>query len=752
MARQAPELAVLLDEDYRVLHLSQSQEGTPDVTGQSILELGLSGTDSNLRLERAGDEARRTGLPQHFEATAPGSNWGPTHYSVWLTPLDSNAGMGAFCMTAADVTHTRRVEDALAQERGLLESVVAHAPDAIFVVDQARCINFINRVQFGWRKEHILDQPAEAIVHVDDRPRLNAAIDRVFATGNATTIRSRVDTPEGVRWFVMRVGPVERAGAVERVSMVATDVTEQAEKEAALLQSDERFRVLFNHAPEALAIFDVKACRFIEANPQACALFGRTREQMLATNPIELSLATQPDGRASVEVIQAHARRVLDGALLDFEWVFSDPEGKEMPCEVRLVRMPDRERQLIRASYVDVRQRKREEAERAQMSRQLAQAQKLQSLGQLTGGIAHDFNNLLLVILSHLEFIEMDGYAPDATQDHIDNARRAGQRAAELTARLLAFARRQPLRPNNVNANRLIVGIESLLHRTLPEQISLETVLGGGLWLCEVDPAQLENTVLNLALNARDAMPQGGRLTIETANAHLDRDCAPSDEEVTPGQYVMLAVTDSGGGIAPDDLPRIFEPFFTTKGTGHGTGLGLSMVYGFVKQSGGHVKVHSEVGVGTTVRIYLPRASGDEAPSDIPEDEEEPRGDGQLVLVVEDDDAVRKSTETMLARVGYSTISAPDAPTGLELVAKAQPLVLLTDVVLAGPMNGAELARQARAEHPELKVVFMSGYTEDAVVHNGRLDPGIGLLEKPFSRRSLAFAIRDALRGEWDVR
>jgi PAS domain S-box-containing protein len=386
--------------------------------------------------------------------------------------------------------------------------------------------------------------------------------------------------------------------------------------------------------------------------------------------------------------------------------------------------------------------------ERHQLEQQLRQSQKMEAVGQLTGGIAHDFNNLLTVIIGHIELL---GTAPDldGTRRHqIETIDRAATRASELTRRLLAFGRRQPLEPRKVEMNRLVSNVEAMLQRTLGESIEIECVLAGGLWPCFADPAQIEAAILNMAVNARDAMPNGGKLTIETANTRLSEDYAAVNDDVGPGQYVMLAVTDTGTGMAPEVQARAFEPFFTTKEVGKGTGLGLSMIYGFVKQSGGHIKIYSEIGHGTVIKIYLPRAKPEDqqATSASLQDSGAPPGGTETILVVEDDPMVREYVVGQLRSLGYTIIEAVNGPNAIAALDSAPHVDLLfTDIVMPGGMSGRELADEVRRRYPQLKILFTSGYTENAVVHHGRLDPGVDLLNKPFAKRALAAKVRTVL-------
>jgi PAS domain S-box-containing protein len=378
----------------------------------------------------------------------------------------------------------------------------------------------------------------------------------------------------------------------------------------------------------------------------------------------------------------------------------------------------------------------------------LRQSQKMEAVGQLTGGVAHDFNNLLQIIIGNLDTLQRNLPAESARlQRAARNAMTGAQRAATLTQRLLAFSRRQPLDPKPLDVNLLVNGLSDMVHRTLGETIAVETVLGAGLWRVEADPAELEAAIINLAVNARDAMSNGGRLTIETSNAHIDEAYVASHTEVVPGQYVAVAVTDTGVGMDAKTVAQAFEPFFTTKAVGKGTGLGLSQVYGFVKQSGGHVKIYSEIGHGTTVKVYLPRlatqGAGEEDidPGPSPEAAKE-----ETVLVVEDDDEVRAYSVDSLRELGYRVIEAHDGPSALRLLER-QPRVdlLFTDVVLPGGLTGAQVAAQARTLRPALRVLFTTGYARNAIVHQGRLDKGVQLIVKPFSFSDLAAKVRDVL-------
>jgi signal transduction histidine kinase len=390
--------------------------------------------------------------------------------------------------------------------------------------------------------------------------------------------------------------------------------------------------------------------------------------------------------------------------------------------------------------------------ERAKVDAQLRQSQKMEAIGQLTGGVAHDFNNMLAVIIGNLSLL-LRRWRPqeDKVVQYVENALSGARRAETLTHRLLAFSRQQPLLPQVLDCNKLVSGMNDLLQRTIGENIQVDTVLGAGNWRTKADPAQLESVILNLAVNARDALPDGGKLTIETANAFLDESYTRPLDDVPPGQYVMISVADNGTGMPPEVLARVFDPFFTTKPVDKGTGLGLSQVYGFVKQSGGHIRIYSELGHGTAIKIYLPRTVEPENTSG----QAEPRADEtplgtreQVILVVEDESSMRRFTVDALRDFGYSVIHAESGKDAIALL-PSQPRIdlLVTDIVMP-EMNGRQLADEIQRRRPGVKVLYMTGFTRDAVVHNGIVDDGVNLMTKPFGLGDFGQRVARLLRQE----
>jgi PAS domain S-box-containing protein len=521
---------------------------------------------------------------------------------------------------------------------------------------------------------------------------------------------------------------------VWHASLYANRLDAERRRSLAFLQSSEqRYHQVVDLVQEAIWILLDDVITF--ANPAAAKLLGAGTPDALIGRSI-LSLF-HPDDRARV----AERIRVIVS------------EGRRVPLAyMRVVGLDGRTRIAVAQALPIVQDGKlyvmgsaRDVTEQREAEAQLLQAQKMESVGQLTGGIAHDFNNLLTVIIGNLD-LAVDR-VPSSMRPAIDGALQAAERGAGLVQRLLAFSRRQTLVPEALDFNGLVAGMEDLLRRTLGEHIGIELKLSRGLWLASADRGQVENALLNLAINARDAMPDGGKLTIETGNVHLDEDYAARNAEVTAGDYVMMAVTDTGSGMPPEIVERAFEPFFTTKEVGKGTGLGLSMIYGFAKQSGGHLKIYSEVGHGTTVRLYLPRlsAQAESAAHSKTVAADHPRG-GETILVVEDDKDVRAFVISQLQDLGYRVLEAADGPQAQEILdSDASIDLLFTDVVMPGGMTGRQLAEKAKLRRPTLKTLFTSGYTENSVVHQGRLDPGVHFLSKPYKRQDLARKLRAVL-------
>jgi signal transduction histidine kinase/ActR/RegA family two-component response regulator len=518
------------------------------------------------------------------------------------------------------------------------------------------------------------------------------------------------------------------------------DITEQRRAEDAERHNAEILTATITSMADAVLVTDGEG-NVIVANPAAKAVFG-DRSDVGSEDWIRTYGRFLPDGVTPFPASETPIARAARGESVDNVEIVVRPldESKSTHLIANGRPLHDKSGALKGAVVVY-----RDVTEAKNTERQLRQAQKMDAIGQLTGGIAHDFNNILTVITGTIEILaaavdDRPQYAAIAKM--IDQA---ADRGAELTRHLLAFARKQPLRPRETDVNALIVETARLLRPTLGELVEIESVLEGDAWPALVDPNQLTSAMLNLAVNARDAMPNGGKLTLESGNTLLDESYAKAQGDVRPGQYVMIAVSDNGCGIPAEIRDKVFEPFFTTKGTGKGTGLGLSMVYGFVKQSGGHIRIYSEEGCGTTVKIYLPRAEAraERAPDAQPS---APLGGRETILIVEDDTLVRQYVTAQLHGLGYGTLEAANAAEALAIAASGASFDLLfTDVIMPGAMNGQQLAREMAAHRVNLKVLFTSGYTENALLDHGRLAPGVLLLAKPYRKSELAHMLRQAL-------
>jgi signal transduction histidine kinase/CheY-like chemotaxis protein len=450
------------------------------------------------------------------------------------------------------------------------------------------------------------------------------------------------------------------------------------------------------------------------------------------------------------ETPMAHTLKSGEAAC-DQEVIIEKLDGSRVTVLVNIAPLFDGKGALIGAinCFQDLSAHNQSEAERAQMREELHQAQKIQALGELTGGIAHDFNNLINEITGSLDLIRLRIKAgrTDEIDRFVEGASKAAHRAGELTHRLLAFARRQSLDTKATDVNALIVGMKDILRRTLGENVAFDSTLDAELWPALTDANQFESALLNLVINARDAMPAGGRLTVGTSNAHLDEAYVRTRDDARVGDHVMISVADTGCGMSEEIVAKAFEPFFTTKPTGHGTGLGLSMIYGFVKQSGGHVRIESELGRGSCIKLYLRRAAHDaEQPSEIAKSDA-PRGQGQTVLVVDDNETLRSVMTEVVKELGYNSLEAPDAPTAISILKSAQPIDLfVTDVGLPN-MNGRQLAEIALERRPGLKVLFITGYAANAMVREEFLAPGMEMLTKPFSVEALGTKLEALLKG-----
>jgi len=633
----------------------------------------------------------------------------------------------------------------------LVESVVDYAIYLISLDGRVLTWNSGAERLKGYRADEIIGRSFSLFYAPEDRDGLpQKALEIAARTGRFETEGWRV-RKDGTRFWALVVIDAVRneAGEVLGFAKVTRDLTERQFAQQSLVESEGRYRQLIEAVTD-YAIFQLDANGFVSTwNPGAEQIKGYSAEEIIGRH--FSCFYTDDDRKAGVpDKVLDTARR--EGRYEAEAWRVRK-DGSRLFASVVIDAIRSEEGEIIGFAKVtrDITEKHAVQTALKEAQEQLAVAQKMEAVGQLSGGIAHDFNNLMMIVLGNLETIKRN--TSDLTNIHpnlernLNNAIRGAQRAASLTSRLLAFSRRQPLDPKPLDVNKFLSGSAEFLQRSLGELVHVEVVGAAGLWQIEVDANQLETALVNVAINSRDAMPNGGKLTLEAANTYLDAAYCQKNPELSPGQFVVICISDTGEGMDRDVLSHAFEPFFTTKEVGHGTGLGLSQVYGFVKQSGGHVKIYSEVGQGTTIKLYFPRFAGE-----LPDEETESlemlaQGEqGETVLLVEDDKDVRTYLSDALRDLRYRVLSAANASVALKLLAEDQLRVdiLLTDIVMPG-MNGRELGEKAIQMRPRLKVLYMTGYARNAIVHHGRLDQGVGLLQKPISTQVLASRLRDAL-------
>jgi PAS domain S-box-containing protein len=700
------------------------------------------------------------------------------HFAFSYTPARDEDGkvaglFGACIETTAQVVAVRT----LTAERAQFAQLFDQSPSFMAVLrgpeHRFELLNPAYRQLIAHRD--LIGKPVREAVPEVEGQGFFELLDNVYSSGTAfagtsvpITIQRTPNAEPERRFLDFVYQPIRDAdGAVSGIFVEGVDVTDAHDTLDALRHSEAQFRTLseamLNHVWTATANgnLDWFNGRVIEfGGLPASELYGsgwaklvheediaivaeRWASALAMGKPYEAQFRLRrADGAYRWHITRAVALRDAGGAIVRWIGTNTDIEDQKATSQALADLNSTLERQ------VEERTAKLIAAEET-----LRQSQKMEAVGQLTGGIAHDFNNLLAAISGSLELLGIRAKAGrfDVIPRYIDAAQAAAKRAAALTQRLLAFSRRQTLDPRPVNANRLIGDMEELIRRTVGPAVSVEVVGAASLWVTLVDPNQLENTLLNLAINARDAMPDGGRMTVETANKWLD-DRVARGHDLPPGQYVCLSVSDTGTGMTPDVIERAFEPFFTTKPLGQGTGLGLSMIHGFVRQSGGQVRIYSEVGTGTTISLYLPRHIGAESGSrtDAAVRETNPNydGHGETVLVVDDEPTVRMLIVDVLVEAGYKVLEAADGPQALRVLQSLSPIgLLITDVGLPGGMNGRQVADAGRMLRPNLKVLFVTGYAENAVVGNGILDSGMEIIAKPFSIDMLGDKIRTMLDG-----
>jgi PAS domain S-box-containing protein len=645
--------------------------------------------------------------------------------------------------TTRDITQRKRSEAALRTSVEEFDALAEAMPQMVWITRADGWTIWLNRqwtVYTGRTLEESLGQGWLEGFHPEDRQRAGEAWQHAMATSGTYSIECRLRRADGAfRWWLIRGVPApDSSGVVAKWFGTCTDIHDLKLAELEVSRSRERFATVFQSNMIALGITEMASGRFIDVNSLACEFFGYTREEMIGHTISELGLWTDPDERA-----RRVAEIVASGSTSRGELSFRRKSGEIRHGLVSLeaLTLSGIPEPLVVSGIVDLTERKHLES-------QLLQSQKMEAVGRLAGGVAHDFNNSLGVILGYTELLMRQ--ASEGQKGKLEQILKATQRASGLTRQLLSFSRKQIVDPKVLDLNTLVSDLEKMLGRLIGEDIDLAIVSGVGLGQVKADPGQLEQVILNLSVNARDAMPDGGLLRIETSNVELDGSQADGREPMTAGRYVMLAVSDTGCGIAENLRSKIFEPFFTTKEEGKGTGLGLAMAYGTVKQAGGDISVDSEVGRGTTFKIYLPRIDEPASVGEVTEAAIPMRGT-ETILLVEDEESLRAIAREILEENGYRVIEAGSASAAMNAASwQSGPIhLLLTDVVMPG-MNGRVLAEALVDARPELKVLYMSGYTDDVIAHSGVLESGTLLLEKPFTALALLVRVRAAL-GERGV-
>ena len=650
--------------------------------------------------------------------------WTDLEYSPVLDEDGTPIGVVAIVIeTTEKVLASRRLQD----DRNRLWSI---SRDLLLVCTLDGTITAVNPSatrMLGWTEDEMVGHNLAEFIHPADLDRTRGEMTSLGEGISTLAFENRYRTRDGgyrlIAWTA-----VPDAG---RVHAVGRDITEERH----LARDRDR---IWNLSPVLKVVTDAHGY-ITDVNPSWTEKLGWSREETLGRRSTDFMVDDESGWHERVSTLRGGA------PLLDYRTTLRTKNGDHRTIQWTTVPEND----TFYGFGRDVTAELEAAAALADAEAALRQSQKMEAVGQLTGGIAHDFNNLLQGITGSLEIVQrrVAQGRLDELDRFISGASTAANRAAALTHRLLAFSRRQPLDPKPVRSNALVSSMEDLLRRTIGERIELELVLAGGLWVTKCDPNQLESAILNLAINARDAMPDGGKLIIETCNAHLDRAYVARQRGVRPGQYVCLCVSDTGIGMSQDTISKAFEPFFTTKPIGQGTGLGLSMIYGFAQQSEGYAKIYSELGQGTTFKLYLPRYRGGA------EEEEEPTSpsamqqaeEGEVVLVVEDESVVRGLILEELHELGYAALEAVDGASGLEMLRSKRRIdLLITDIGLPG-LNGRQLADAARELRPSLKILFMTGYAENAALASGFLEPGMEMITKPFAMEALATRIRSML-------
>ncbi len=666
---------------------------------------------------------------------------------VQASPVFGEDGsIDGFVEVVEDITERKHAEKALRESEQRFRTLVEQAADAVFLNTlEGKILDANQRAceSLGYTREQLLSMTlAEIDLEVESHRHKERFWDKLVQ-GQRFTFEGLHRRKDGTTFPVeVSVGLLELSG--ERVMLgLARDITERKQAEEALRESEQRFRTLVEQAADAVALCSMEG-RILDVNQRTCENLGYTREELLGMTMDQIDMDMERDRHRN-----RYWHRLALGQRITFQGRHRRKDGTIFPVEVNVGLLELSGQRVMLGLARDISERKQAEEEKERLEAQLRQSQKMEAIGQLAGGVAHDFNNILTGILGYVELAELELVGESATEarlaDALHQIRQGAQRAAGLTRQLLAFSRRQVTQPRALNLNDILNEMTKMLRRLIPENIALDFVRAPDLRSVLADPGLIEQVIMNLVVNACDAMPDGGRLTLKTANVTLDDRYAATHPEANAGPHVVLTVSDTGSGMDADTMQRIFEPFFTTKPIGQGTGLGLATVYGIVRQSNGHIGVHSEPGHGATFRAYLPAAKG--VPEHEPAAAKTPPPTGsETILLCEDDERVRDLTEQILQSAGYTVIVARSGDHALKLASAHEgPIhMLITDVIMPN-MHGKALARELTSRWPELGVLLVSGYASNVIAHHGVLEEGIEFLQKPFTRRALLERVRSIL-------